>query len=68
MSVRTLVFWTDLSQSAINRLIVDVGPLYSFWCFSFERYNGILEGMQKTWQAPEIQLFKKVLNLQAILI
>lgn len=22
--------------------IVDYGPIYSFWCFSFERYNGIL--------------------------
>lgn len=36
--------------------ILDVGPLYSFWHFSFERYNGILEGMQKTWHAPERQL------------
>lgn len=22
--------------------ILDYGPVYSFWCFSFERYNGIL--------------------------
>ena len=47
--------------------ILDVGPVYSFWCFSFERYNGILEDMQKTWQAPEVQLFHKITNLQAIL-
>ena len=23
----------------------DYGPLYSFWCFSFERMNGILGGL-----------------------
>ena len=22
--------------------ILDYGPVYSFWCFSFERYNGIM--------------------------
>lgn len=22
--------------------VMDYGPVYSFWCFSFERYNGIL--------------------------
>ena len=21
--------------------VLDVGPVYSFWCFSFERYNGV---------------------------
>ena len=47
--------------------ILDVGLLYSVWCFSFERYNDKLEGMQKTWQTPEVQLFKKLLNLQFIL-
>ena len=44
--------------------ILDVGPLYSFWCFSFERYNGILENMKKTWNAPERQLIHKFCNLQ----
>ena len=27
--------------------IRDYGPLYSFWCFSFERYNGILGSYHK---------------------
>ena len=22
--------------------ILDYGPIYSFWCFAFERYNGML--------------------------
>ena len=46
--------------------IMDVGPLHLFWCFSFERYNGILEKMQKTWQSPEIQLAQKFCNLQML--
>ena len=40
--------------------IIDIGPVYSFWCFSFECYNRILEGMQKTWHAPKVQLFHKI--------
>ena len=51
----------------LRESILDVGLVYSFWCFSFERYNGFREGMQKTWQAPEVQLFTKVINLQFIL-
>ena len=50
------------------KYIQDVGPEYSsFWCFSFKRYNGVLEGMQKTWHAPEIQLIHKIANMQNIL-
>jgi len=26
----------------LNECCRDYGPLYSFWCFSFERMNGIL--------------------------
>jgi len=26
----------------LNECCKDYGPLYSFWCFSFERMNGIL--------------------------
>ena len=50
----------------LKECILDVGPLYSFWCFSFERYNGILEKMQKSWHAPEIQLIHKFSNLQIL--
>ena len=46
--------------------IPDVGPLHSFWCFAFERCNGILEKMQMSWKAPEIQLIHKFSNLQAL--
>lgn len=50
----------------LKHCINDVGPLHSFWCFSFERYNGILEKMQKTWQSPEIQLVHKFSKLQTL--
>ena len=46
--------------------LLDYGPLPAFWCFSFERYNGILEGMCKSWITPEKQMFSKFLNLQYI--
>lgn len=45
--------------------ILDMGPLFSFWCFSFEQYN-ILEQMNKTWNAPELQFIHKFANLQVL--
>lgn len=30
----------------LKQCIVDYGPIYSFWCFSFEMYNGILGDYQ----------------------
>lgn len=44
--------------------IKDYGPLSSFWCFPFERYNGILEGIKKSWLEPEKQMFLKYLDMQ----
>ena len=44
--------------------IKDYGPLSSFWCFPFERYNGVLEGVSKSWLNPEKQMFLKYLDLQ----
>ena len=46
--------------------VLDVGPVYSFWCFSFERYNGILEHLQKTWHSPEIQIIEKFTLMQTL--
>ena len=40
----------------LQQCVEDLGPVFSFWCFSFERYNGILESFQKTWRAPEVQI------------
>ena len=45
--------------------ILDFGVLSSFWCFPFERLNGTLEGMKKSWIFPEKQMFLKFNNLQS---
>lgn len=50
----------------LRTCILDYGPLAAFWAFSFERYNGILEGLQKSWRGPERQMLKKFIGLQAI--
>ena len=50
----------------LKKCILDVGPLYSFWCYSFELNNGILEKMKKSWHAPEKQLIHKFTKLQTI--
>ena len=51
----------------IRETIVDYGPVYSTWCFAFERFNGILQSFQKSWIHPEIQLLSKFLNFQNVL-
>ena len=44
----------------------DYGPLHSFWCFSFERYNGILSGYHTNKRGIEEQLMKKFLFDQRV--
>ena len=34
--------------------------------FPFERYNGILEGINKSWVLPEKQMFRKLLGMQKV--
>ena len=46
--------------------ILDYGPLYAFWCYAFERYNGMLEGFPTNLRSIEPQLMKKCLLLQEI--
>lgn len=46
--------------------MLDYGPVHGFWCFSFERYDGTLEAMQKSWINPEKQLMQKFLDLQIV--
>lgn len=42
--------------------ILDYGPVYAFWCFSFERYNGILGTYQHNNRAIPIQMMRKFLE------
>lgn len=39
--------------------VLDYGPVYAFWLFSFERYNGILGDYGTNQQAVELQLMRK---------
>mgnify|MGYP002803532383 CR=1 FL=1 len=42
--------------------IIDYGPVYAFWCFSFERYNGILGTYQHNNKAIPVQMMRKFLE------
>ena len=45
---------THLKQS-----ILDFGPLHSFWCYAFERYNGILGSVPTNQKSIESQLMRR---------
>ena len=44
--------------------MLDYGPFSS--CFPYEQYNGILEGISKSWIAPEKQMFLKFWGMQKL--
>ena len=46
--------------------ILDYGPIHSFWCFSFERYNGILGNMATNNRSVELQLMRKLKISQSL--
>ena len=39
--------------------LLDYGPVYSFWLFSFERYNGMLGNLPTNKKAIEIQFMRR---------
>ena len=46
--------------------ILDYGPVYSFWLFSFERYNGIIGDYGTNQRSVEIQLMRKFTSDQCV--
>ena len=46
--------------------ILDYGPIYSFWLFSFERYNGILGNYYANNKSIELQIMRKFIRDQGI--
>ena len=44
----------------------DFGSVYAFWCFAYERYNGILGSYQTNKRGVEAQILKKFLYQQQI--
>jgi hypothetical protein len=46
----------------LKQCLLDYGPVYSFWLYSFERYNGILESYPTNNWSIEIQFMRKFTN------
>ena len=51
----------------LKECIADYGPCHAFWCYAFERYNGILGSMPNNNKMIEIQLMKKFLEEMQVL-
>ena len=45
----------------LKECVIDCGPVHAFWCFSFERFNGILGSMQVNGRSIEVQIMRKLL-------
>lgn len=50
----------------LKNSLTDYGPVYSFWCFAFERYNGILGSYHTNNKRIEPQIMRKFFNQQAV--
>ena len=47
-------------------MILDYGPAYSTWCFSFERYNHVLETTITNDKSVESQFMGHFMKSQAV--
>ena len=45
----------------VKDIIMDHGPVHSFWCFSFERSNGIMGSVSTNKRSLELKLMRKVI-------
>ena len=52
----------------LSKSIQNYGPVTAFWCFPFERFNGILGTFQKNWISPKQQMAKKFISYQHLLL
>ena len=50
----------------LSECIFDYGPVYTFWCFAFERFNGILGSYHVNNHQIEVQLMRRFLENQDI--
>lgn len=46
--------------------LLDYGPVHSFWCYGFERYNGVLGRYHTNNQFIEVQIMQKFLREQHV--
>ena len=47
--------------------MLDYGPIYGFWCFSFERFNGQLGSFHTNSKNIELQIVQKFLRSQTVM-
>ena len=50
----------------LKECILDFGPIHSFWCFSFERYNGILGDLPNNNRSIEVQVMNRFIRDSAL--
>ena len=48
----------------LKQCLMDFGPSHSFWCFSFERFNGLLGSYSTNKKAIEVQVMRKFCTAQ----
>lgn len=46
--------------------MLDFGPSHAFWCFPFERCNGILGSYSTNMKAVEVQFMRKFMTSQSV--
>ena len=51
----------------LKNCLLDFGPAHSFWCFSFERYNGLLGSYPTNQKNIESQIMRKFINSQILI-
>ena len=50
----------------LRECFLDYGPPHAFWCFSFERYNGILGSYHTNMREIECQFMRKFITQHAV--
>ena len=50
----------------LKQSFLDFGPPHAFWCFAFERFNGILGNYYTNKRAIEVQLMRRFCHEQAV--
>ena len=48
----------------LKECLLDYGPSHTFWCFSFERFNGVLGSFHTNRKAVGTQIMRKFVNTQ----
>ena len=56
----------SLQTNILKQCLLDFGPSHSFWCFAFERCNGLLGSYPTNKKAIEIQVMRKFCDSQSV--